>query len=66
MHGTFPIERREQAFPATDLPSLCVCLAFATMPFVFATIVALVRFEGDLTLGDVLDVLRAATAAAPL
>ena len=66
MHGTFAIPRREQASFVADLPSLCVCLAFAAMPFALATVVALIEFGRGLSVDNLLDVLRVALNSAPL
>ena len=49
-----------------DIGSTCVALAFAAMPLIIATIAAIVRFGSGVTASNVLDILVAATLAAPL
>ena len=66
MHGTFPPRGPAGRSFQLDIGSTCVALAFAAMPLIIATIAAIVRFGSGVTASNVLDILVAATLAAPL
>lgn len=68
MHDTFPTLNREylQHRSATDFGSFWLCLGVAAMPVLLATAVAMFRFGSNMTVGNIVDVLSAAAAAAPL
>jgi hypothetical protein len=65
MHGTFPKRAPEQR-PRQQAADLWTCLAFASIPLGLAIVAAVLRFGSDATLANVVDVLVAASAAAPM
>jgi hypothetical protein len=69
MHGTFP----ERLPKRTTLPEAIdpwtgfgTSFAIALIPLVLATLVAIFRFGSKVTLANIVDVLVAATSAAPM
>jgi hypothetical protein len=60
MHGTFP-SRSPQHPPRPDLGSFWTSLAFAAMPVIIAAVVATLRFGSAVTVGDIVEILVAAT-----
>jgi hypothetical protein len=67
MHGTFPFPRSEgRSSSRSEVASFLVCLAFAAAPLIAATLVAVLRFGIAVRASDIIDVLVAATLAAPL
>jgi hypothetical protein len=60
MHGTFP-PRSPQHRPRPDLGSFWTSLAFAAMPMIVAAVVAAIRFGSAVTVGDIIEILVAAT-----
>jgi hypothetical protein len=66
MHGTFPSRGTAGRSFQLDTASIGVALGFAAMPLIIATIAAILRFGSAVTASDILDILVAATLAAPL
>ena len=69
MHGTFPETFPEQASPPETndwWTGFGTSFAIASIPLVLATLVAIFRFGGKVTLADVVDLLVMATSAAPM
>jgi len=69
MHGTFP-ERLPKRTPPREaihpLTTFGTCLAFASIPLVLATAVAILRFGSKVSIAKIVGVLVIATSAAPL
>lgn len=65
MHGTFPNEGPGHR-SSTDFGSLWTGLAFAALPLLLAVAVAMFRFGGNMTLDNILEILRDASLATPM
>ena len=69
MHGTFPETLPKRASPPETEDSWTgfgISFAFASLPLVLATLVAIFRFGSKVTLADIVDTLVTATSAAPM
>ena len=69
MHGTFPerLPKRTRLPEAIDpWTGFGTSFAFALIPLVLATLVAIFRFGSKVTLANIVDVLVAATSATPM
>jgi hypothetical protein len=66
MHGTFPRHELEGRSSTLEIGSLFVGLAFATIPLIIATLMALLRFGSAVTVADIVGILVTATSLAPL
>jgi hypothetical protein len=65
MHGTFP-KRIPEHKPDSAIGAMWTSLAFAAIPLIVAIGVTLLRFGTKTTLGNILEVLAAATTAASM
>jgi hypothetical protein len=69
MHGTFPETLPKRASPPETedwWTGFGTSFAFASIPLVLATLVAIFRFGSKVTLADIVDLLVTATSAAPM